>query len=265
MSGKKIALFANDYVGLEICKFLVSCGEKIVKLYIHNPAGQKLTEEIIAASGCQKSDIILAAETNDPNRVVELKKASPDFIITVYWAHILKPEVFNLAGQGTINFHPALLPVNRGWYPHVHSILDGSPNGVTLHSLEETADTGPIWAQKSVQLFVTDTAKDIYERLREEIILMFKENWPKIKQGKIKPVAQKSTGGNYHKKSEVDELDHIKLDKKTTSKDLINLLRARTFGERGFSYFLDPDGKKVFLNLRLSRTGNFNKRKVNND
>ena len=41
-----------------------------------------------------------------------------------------------------INVHPALLPVNRGWYTHVHSILDGTPTGVTLHAVSAATGDG---------------------------------------------------------------------------------------------------------------------------
>ena len=55
----------------------------------------------------------------------------------------------------------------------------------------------------------------------------------------------------HHKKSELDQLDFLDLDKEYKAKDLINLLRSRTFGTTGYAYFLH-NGKKVYLNLRLS-------------
>lgn len=259
MIKKKIALFANDYVGLEICKFLRASGDEIVKLYIHDVDKQKLVSEIIQASGCSKKDIVIATETDMPEKIAELKVAQPDFIITVYWAYLLKPQVFKIAKQGTINFHPAPLPINRGWYPHVHSILDGSPTGVTLHTLAEDADTGLIWAQKLVPLFNLDTAGDIYKRLQEAIIQLFKDKWAKIKTAKIQPIPQDhNKNGNYHKKSEMEVLDQIDINQVVKAKDLINKLRARTFGKKGFAYFLDNNGEKIYVQIRLNKSSDFN-------
>ncbi|OGY64946.1 MAG: hypothetical protein A3J53_02110 [Candidatus Harrisonbacteria bacterium RIFCSPHIGHO2_02_FULL_40_20] len=258
MIKKKIALFANDYVGLEICKFLRASGDKIVKLYVHDLDKQKFVPEIIQASGCLKKDVVGATETNSPEKIAELEIAQPDFIITVYWAYLLKPKVFKIAKQGTINFHPAPLPINRGWYPHVHSILDGSPTGVTLHTLAEDADTGLIWAQKLVPLSSVDTAGDIYKRLQEAIIQLFKDNWEKIKNDQIKPTLQdKNKKGNYHKKSEIESLDQIDMDQTLKAKDLINKLRARTFGKKGFAYFLDNNGEKIYVQIRLNKLPDF--------
>ena len=110
---------------------------------------------------------------------------------------------FKISKNRCVNFHRALLPINRGWYPHVHSILDGTPTGVTLHLVDENADTGPILVQKEVQLEPIDTADSIYHKLQNEIVLMFKENWIKIKNHEITPTSQDESKSIYHKKSEI--------------------------------------------------------------
>ncbi|MEE6251619.1 MAG: formyltransferase family protein, partial [Bdellovibrionota bacterium] len=156
----------------------------------------------------------------------------------------------------SVNFHPAYLPINRGWYPHVHSILDGSVCGVSIHKIDENADTGPIWAQEKVELLPTDTAKDIYVRLQKRIFEVFSKNWDSIKNGSLNPTPQNLTGGNYHKKNEIEALDHIDLEKTYTGEELINILRARSFGDRGFAYFTKAN-KKIFLKLELSEESRF--------
>jgi len=186
----------------------------------------------------------------------------PDYIITVYWAHLLRPVFYNSARYGTINFHPAFLPVNRGWHPHAHSIIDGTPTGVTLHAIEEDADTGPIWAQEKVNLLPTDTASDIYYRLQKEIVALFKETWPEIINRSISPKPQDDKFATYHKKSELSELDRIELDSICNPKKLINLLRARSFDDFGFAYF-EENGKRVYLKLELGETPDFSEPKRN--
>ena len=51
-------------------------------------------------------------------------------------------------------------------------------------------------------------------------------------------------------------IDYIDLEKTFTGKELINLLRARTFGKKGFAYFRVGE-KKIFLNLKLNYTDEF--------
>ena len=250
---KKIILMANDLPGLRVAEYLINQGEKIVRLYIHNEDESKLADEIIKKSKCDK--IYFAEELKQNDHHIALKNENADFIITVYWAYLLKPEIFNSVGD-TINFHPAFLPINRGWYPHVHSIIDGSKLGVTLHRIDKGADTGPIWIQKEIKLTNYDTAKTIYEKLQTEIVDLFKNNWGNIKNGKIKPFHQDHSKAIYHKKLETKIIDQIKLDKKYTGQELINILRARSFGELGFAYY-EVDGEKIFINLRLSDNNSF--------
>lgn len=245
---------ANDKPGVEVAKFLRETGDDIVRVYLHDANNTKHADEIVHNSNC--NEIFSANHLKDEGHIKTIKNLNADFIITVYWAHLLKPPVF-MAANDTINFHPAYLPVNRGWYPHVHSIIDGSKLGVTLHRIDKGADTGPIWAQKEVELLPFDTAKTIYDKLQNEIVGMFKDNWKKIKSGDSQPFNQDESHAIYHKKGELGELDALQIEQNVKAKDLINLLRARSFGNLGFAYYID-EGKKVYLNLRLSNSQNFN-------
>jgi len=251
---KNIILFANKKPGFDICKFLVSQKENISRLYIID-FDDDYAKKIISVSKLPKEKIFHANILKEKNHLNTLKNLDVDFMITVYWPFILSPEIFKISKNGCINFHPALLPINRGWFPHVHSILDGSPTGVTLHLIDENADTGPILAQKEVPLEFIDTSKTIYEKLQKEIVLLFKENWIKIRNNDILPISQDESKSNYHKKSEIHELDKIDLDS-VTGKELVNILRARSFGNKGFAY-VTINNEKIYLNLRLSSYSDF--------
>lgn len=246
----KVVLLANGKVGLDVCRFLSQAHEDLYALVVPDEGGS-FDSEIKKSSGLKASDIFHGNINTNKSFVKRISSRNDIILITVYWPWLLPEDIFGLAHK-TINFHPAPLPINRGWYPHVHSIIDGSLAGVTLHVIEKDADTGPIWAQKIIDIRADETAFDLYQRLQVEIFSLFKENWCLIKRGEIIPRAQNHQDGNYHSKKEVHELDLIDLDQEYKARDLINLLRARSFGKRGFAYFYDGDDK-VFLRLNLSR------------
>lgn len=249
---KTVVLMANDTVGLEVARYLVANGDRIARLYLHEPDYRKRADEIVGASGCESEDVLDASLLSDAEHVSGLRELAADFIITVYWRHLLSGEVIRSARQGTVNFHPALLPVNRGYYPHVHSIVDGTPTGVT----DETADTGPVWARREVTLTPLDTAYTIYHRLADEIVDLFKRTWPKIAAGQIQPTPQDESKAISHRMNEVDALDALDLDATMKVRDVVNRLRARSFGDLGFAYF-DEGGQRVYVNVRLSKTHRF--------
>ena len=100
-----------------------------------------------------------------------------------------------------------------------------------------------------------ETAKDIYDRLQRHIVELFAEKWAEIRELKIRPIPQLGLGC-YHKKNEIANLDHIDLDKPTRARDVINLLRARSFGSRGFAYF-SIDGKRYYVRIQINEAGQF--------
>ena len=51
----------------------------------------------------------------------------------------------------------------------------------------------------------------------------------------------------------MDLLDEVKLDESFLAKDMINLLRARSFGNKGYAYF-KSEGSKIYINIRLSNS-----------
>jgi methionyl-tRNA formyltransferase len=248
---------ANGPVGVAVARHLTECGDQVVRLYLHDFGNQQCGEEIVAATGVSPRQTFFAHQTNDVDVVDSLSDLAPDFLITVYWSYLLKPRVFGIPTRGTVNFHPALLPINRGWYPHVHSIIDGTPCGVTLHAIDEGADTGPIWTQRPVPCSVLENAGTIHARLQEEMVRLFVDSWEGIKSGDITLSCQNDNKAIYRKKKDVDSLDRIDLDHQYTGRELLNLLRARTFGKRGFAYFEDPEYGKVYLHLQLNRDGRF--------
>lgn len=253
----RIALFANHTPGLEVATFLAerSQNDRVCALYVTGEHPE-MDQRIIDTLNLEEKNVFIGRK-----KILELehiewfKNQKFDVIICVYWPWLLESDIFTSVDK-TINFHPALLPVNRGWFPHVHSLIDGSKTGVTLHMIQEEADTGPIWAQQEVAIKPTDTAKEIYNRLQREIVDLFIAKWDKIKNNQLDVIPQDESKANYHAKNEIYDLDSIELTKDYMAKDLINRIRARSFGSLGFAFY-EENGEKVFLNLSLSESFRF--------
>jgi len=249
---RRIALFANGKVGVEVARFLAEHEDEVVILSL---AGQYPTvdgeiEKVFSTNlELRKHYGDLRNNLEDFRKV--FKSTQVDTIITVYWPHLLPSQLLD-SQILTVNFHPALLPLNRGWYPHVHNILDGSPAGVTLHKISELPDEGDIWLQKEVPTYPWDLASDLYARLQSEISALFTSNWHLIRSGKIEATSQSQRSGSYHAKNEIKAMDYLDLNKSYKVSDLLNLLRARTFRESGFAYFLH-EGEQIKVRIQFER------------
>ncbi len=64
-----------------------------------------------------------------------------------------------------VNIHPGFCPYNRGMFPHVFSIVNGLPAGVTIHEMTDEIDLGPCIAQVEVKVKDCDTSGSLYERI----------------------------------------------------------------------------------------------------
>ena len=108
------------------------------------------------------SRIVLHDSINHQESVRLLKEYKPDLLISILGNQIFKHEIINLAPQGCINLHTALLPKYRGLMPTFWVMKnDEKYTGVSVFYVNEGIDTGPIIIQKRVE---------IGDRTQEELI-----------------------------------------------------------------------------------------------
>lgn len=254
----RVALLAAGQTGIKVAQFL-SRPETLGKvcLLFLSGADEENDHQIAKAVELPPEFVFSGKDAlSAPSVRTLLEELDLDFAVSVYWPWIMSSDLLS-AFKETVNFHPALLPKNRGWYPHVFNLIQSTPAGVSLHRMAPEPDAGDVWAQRRVSILATDTAGDLYLRLQEAIEGLFFENWGAIARGEITPLPQNHTLASYNPKASINELDFIDIEKHFTGGELIRLLRARSFGDYGFAYFLDENGNKVYVRIRLARSPKF--------
>lgn len=247
----RVFLVANNWVGWKVAEYL-SNNEQIVGLALHPISKAKYREEIIEASDISEDRIIDGSKINNDYVLNEIQALRPDICISTYFAYILSKEAITIFPEGVINLHPSFLPYNRGCHPNVWSIIDETPAGVTLHYIDETIDTGDIIAQRKVSSSITDTGKSLYHKLEKEALKLFIETWLEIKSKNFSPNKQAHLKGTYHTKEELVKIGYIDINRKYKARELLNIIRAKTFPPYEGAYIIE-DGKKVYLRLELER------------
>ena len=252
----KILLLADYKGGHEITKFLKQEGEDIVG-YVKHPERMEntlnigYTGRIERILGLPKERIFNAEDVQSGKALPDIKELDPDIILSLYWGFILKPNLIDIPSQGCINLHLSYLPYNQGKNPNVWAIREGTPAGVTMHYIDKGIDTGNIISQVEVPVESVDTGKTLYLKLEDAAIDLFKETWPKIKDGTNERIKQDDSMATHRFARELPDLDEIVLDENYKAKDLINNLRARTFRPFPSAYFIDDNGRKVFIRVSL--------------
>lgn len=250
----RIILLANDRVGLEVAKYLKKCRENIVALILHPKNNAKSFNKIKKIVNIR--NIFTANQIKVPQYLEKIKKLEPDIAICAWFGYILKKEFINIFPASCINLHNSYLPYNRGKYPHVWSIYNNSKYGVSIHYVDEKIDSGDILARKEIKIKPTDIAGTLYERSLKEIVKLFIEIWPKLKQGKIKSIPQNNKIATFHPAKDIEKINFINLNNRYSARDLINQLRARSFQDRTYAYF-SYKGRIIYVKLLLSDQPNF--------
>ncbi len=125
----------------------------------------------------------------------------PDLVLVVAYGQIIPASLLEKPRLGFLNVHYSLLPELRGPSPHQTAILEGkNQTGYTIFQLDEQVDTGPILAQKKVDILPTDTSAHLIDKMVGESIQTLFSVLPDYISGKRQLRTQPETGASYTNK-----------------------------------------------------------------
>lgn len=174
--------------------------------------------------------------------------SSYDLFISLHCRQVFPKEL--VENHICINVHPGYNPYNRGWFPHVFSILNGLPIGVTIHRMDTELDHGPVIYQQEVKIDEADTSYEVYEKIQNLEICMLDEFLPSIINGNYTEHPL-SSEGNINYKRDFARLCEIDLKKPATYGEVIDYLRAMTFTGFRNAFFRDNQGNKIFVSIEF--------------
>jgi formyltetrahydrofolate-dependent phosphoribosylglycinamide formyltransferase len=97
----------------------------------------------------------------------EVASYQPDLVVTAGFMKILGSPFLDRFGGRILNSHPALLPAFPGRHPVAAALAYGvRVTGATVHLVDAGVDTGPILAQRAVEVCPDDTEARLHERIK---------------------------------------------------------------------------------------------------
>lgn len=97
--------------------------------------------------------VLEVASPRDGETLAAVRHLAPDLFCVACFPRLLPPVLLGLPRHGALNVHPSLLPAYRGPAPLFWVFHDGLEQaGITVHVLDEGADTGDIVAQAPLTL-----------------------------------------------------------------------------------------------------------------
>ena len=142
--------------------------------------------------------VVDITDVNAPTTLSEVQAASPDFVWVVGWSQICRAELLGIARRGTIGYHPAPLPENRGRAVIPWTILQGRPaSGSTLFWMDEGMDSGDILAQERFAVAPNETAASLYDKHMVALRRMINDVAPRLARGEVPRRPQDNAAASY--------------------------------------------------------------------
>lgn len=243
----RLLLFADGEVGLSIADFLIVHYPNDLALVVTtsvNPIFDRVQTAGIRACVYESAMAILA---RIPDGV--------DLGLLAWWPKLIKEPLLSFPSEGFINTHPSLLPYNRGKHYNFWAIVEESPFGVTLHRVDLGVDTGDILAQREVSYGWLDNGGSLYVKAQVAMVALFCDSYPELRIGGLKSTPQDNARSSCHHSSEIELASRVNLNATYSGRELLNLLRARTFAGKPGCWFEDG-GTRYEITIDIKKVNN---------
>lgn len=175
-----------------------------------------------------------------------------DIGILAWWPKLIRPTLLSIPTHGFINTHPSLLPYNRGKHYNFWALVEQAPFGVSLHFVGDGIDNGDIVAQDSLHYDWEDNGETLYRKAGQAMVNLFKKTYPVIRTLNIPRQKQDLSCGSFHLAAELEKASFIDIAERYRARDLLNLIRARTFSGYPACWFTDA-GEAYEVRLKITR------------
>jgi methionyl-tRNA formyltransferase len=219
-------VFAYSEVGVRCVRELLSQGVEVPLLFTH--ADDPGESQWFGSVRQLAEEYGLRAVTPDsPNTAEWLERgraASPDFIFSFYYRHMLDAAWLKIPRLGALNMHGSLLPKYRGRAPVHWAILKGEAvTGASLHYMLEKPDAGALVDQQSVNILENDTALEVSIKVAEAANQVLRRSLPGLIAGNASATPLDLAKGSYFGRRRPED---GRIDWRGSARSVHDLVRA---------------------------------------
>lgn len=191
-----------------------------------------------------------SAAVSSPETLEHVRSWDPQLIVVAAFGQILRRPLLGLPPHGCLNLHASLLPRWRGASPVQFAILHGDVRtGVTVMQMDPGLDTGPILAQREVEVRSDHTGDSLSSELALTAAELIVETIPRWVAGEITPAPQDDSQATY---APLLRREDGRLDPTDSAENLAR--RVRAFTTRPGT-FLEWDGQRLVIRAAQAAPG----------
>jgi len=221
----RIVLIGQAAFGAKVLESLLERSEDVAAAYTiaDRPGGR--TDPLKDAAVSQGIRIFQPETYNDDQVFADYRAQKPDLTIMAFVTDIIPARFFEVPTNGTINYHPSLLPRHRGASAINWAVIMGDNRaGLSIFWPDGGIDTGPVLLQKEIGINPEDTTGTLYfNQLFPMGIEAILESIDLIKEGRAPKIPQDESEATYEPPCD-DRVAAI--DWSMPSDELFNLVRG---------------------------------------
>jgi methionyl-tRNA formyltransferase len=202
----KILFFGNERLATGLStsaptlRGLIAAGYEITGVVLaQNDLGQSRQSrapEIVQLAQKQQIPVLIPGNLTMSRH--EIAALGAEIGVLVAYGKLVPADIIELLPRGIVNIHPSLLPRHRGPTPIESVILNGeAETGVSLMQLTVEMDSGPIYAQQSLDLTGQETKQALCDNLQALGTKMLLEVLPGILSDQLQPAPQEPDQATY--------------------------------------------------------------------
>jgi methionyl-tRNA formyltransferase len=159
----RIVVHGQQAFGKAVLEALLGRGEDVIAVYAapDQPGGKPdpLKQAALAAG----LPILQPASYREPAVWDEFRALAPDLQVMAFVTLVVPKEFLDVPSEGTIQYHPSLLPRHRGRSSINWPIIQGeTETGLSIFWPNDGLDTGDVLLQKTTPISATDTLGSVY-------------------------------------------------------------------------------------------------------
>jgi methionyl-tRNA formyltransferase len=221
----RIVVHGQQAFGKAVLEALLKRGDEVVAVYAApEKPGQKpdpLKEAAVAA----KLPVYQPASYRKPDVWEEFRALKPDLQVMAFVTLFVPEEFLNIPTNGSIQYHPSLLPKYRGPSAINWPIIQGdTETGLSIFWPDNGLDTGDVLLQKKTPIGFEDSLGSVYfDRLFPMGVEAMLESVDLVKAGKAPRIKQDESQATYEGRCGAD---NARIDWGKPWRQIHNLIRG---------------------------------------
>ncbi len=250
----RVAIIGRTHFLLNTAKKIVGSGHKISFIYTCKSDSYYKAHEKDYRIFAKKNKIPYFCDNKINQKYNLLKKYKSEIGFSMNYKSIINKNIVSLFKYGILNSHPGDLPKYKGNACPNWAILNFEKKvGLTIHSMSDDLDSGPIFCKIFKKIGSDTYIGDIYDWMDKKIPTLFLNVLKKIKQKKFS--LKKQVG------SSIRTFPRIKNDDKinwySDTKNILALIRSCSTPFDGAFTFLFNEKSKIKKKIRIFKAKKF--------